>query len=100
MTALTVSTQYCMEIRDLDCACGCNGWWDLCVDNVDNRESFKLSPCPSPNRLDDDWFTQHNNPICVGHSTMSIVPNIPPKQGIHRISAKYISGCVDKYFDK
>tara|TARA_B100001175_G_C19208584_1_gene494789 strand:- start:203 stop:499 length:297 start_codon:yes stop_codon:yes gene_type:complete len=81
---------------DLDCSCGCKGWWDDCVKNKANREKFVLSPPPSPHRTNDDWFTMDDNPIYTGPSNISFAPNIPSIE--HRVSAKYISKCVDRYF--
>ena len=84
---------------DINCSCGCKGWWDDCVKNKANREQFVLSPPPSPHRTDDDWFTKEDNPIYTGSSNITITPNIPPTEQ-HRVSAKYISRCVDRYFSK
>lgn len=83
---------------DLDCSCGCKGWWDDCVKNKSNRDKFVLSPPPSPYRTNDDWFTKDCNPIYTGPSNISITPDIPYIE--HHISAKYISRCVDRYFSK
>jgi hypothetical protein len=82
-----------------DCDCGCKGWWDYCQDNKANRSTFKLSPCPSPCRTDDDWFKKDDNPLCIGKSNISITPSLP-ETNLHRISAKYLSSCVDRYFNK
>ena len=83
---------------DLECSCGCKGWWIDCVKNKANREQFVLSPPPSPHRTNDDWFTKEYNPIYTGISNISNTPIIPSIE--HRVSAKYISNCVDKYFGK
>jgi hypothetical protein len=83
---------------DFDCSCGCKGWWDDCEKNKSNREKFVLSPPPSPHRTNDDWFTQEYNPIYISSSTININHNIPYTS--HRMSSKYISYCVDKYFSK
>ena len=96
MVAIKTST-YDFSL-DADCSCGCKGWWEDCEKNRSNRDKFVLSPPPSPHRTNDDWFTQENNPVYIGSSTINIKPNIPPTS--HRVSAKYISYCVDKYFSK
>ena len=83
---------------NIDCGCGCKGWWEFCLDNKANRDTFDVSPCPSPHRTDDDWYTKDDNPLCIVRSNASISPNVPGTN-IHRISAKYISSCVDKYFE-
>tara|TARA_Y100000816_G_scaffold284964_1_gene263990 strand:+ start:229 stop:525 length:297 start_codon:yes stop_codon:yes gene_type:complete len=83
---------------DFECSCGCKGWWDDCVKNKSNRDNFVLSAPPSPHRTNDDWFTQENNPIYIGPSTINIKTTVPSTS--HRMSAKYISYCVDKYFSK
>ena len=84
--------------RNINCDCGCKGWWDYCQENKSNRETFKLSPCPSPCRTDDDWFMKDDNPLCTVKS-ISVSPNLPGTI-IHHISAKYLSSCVDRYFTK
>ena len=91
----TFSSRY---VNDLNCSCGCKGWWDDCVKNKVNREQFVLSPPPSPHRKNDDWVTKEHNPIYTGPLDISIMPNIPSIE--HQVSAKYISKCVDRYFSK
>ena len=106
MVAIKTST-YNFSL-DADCSCGCKGWWEDCEKNRSNRDKFVLSPPPSPHRTNDDWFTQENNPVYIGSSTINIKPNIPSTSHLnsnspstsHRMSAKYISYCVDKYFSK
>ena len=56
---------------DINCSCGCKGWWDDCVKNKANREQFVLSPPPSPHRTNDDWFTKEDNPIYTGSSNIT-----------------------------
>ena len=82
---------------DLACSCGCKGWWDLCSNNKANRDSFCLSPPPSPHREDNDWFIREFNPVRTYTSVLSSAPNIPPTIH-HRISAQYVSDCVERYF--
>tara|TARA_B100000575_G_scaffold246358_1_gene211343 strand:- start:1081 stop:1365 length:285 start_codon:yes stop_codon:yes gene_type:complete len=82
----------------LDCTCGCKGWWENCDNNKANREKFILSPPPSPNRTNDDWFTKENNPLYTGTSNISTIPNIPQVE--YGVSAKYILQCIDRYYCK
>jgi hypothetical protein len=84
---------------NIDCTCGCEGWWELCCDNKANRETFILSPCPSPNRNDDDWFIKNDNPLYDKDNPIKPVGNIPINRH-HNISRTYMSYCVDKYFSK
>ena len=84
---------------NLDCTCGCKGWWELCSDNKANRENFILSPCPSPNRDDDDWFIKTDNPLYNKDCPIKPIGHIrlkPPYQ----ISARYLNYCVNKYYEK
>ena len=84
---------------DLDCSCGCEGWWDDCEKNKSNRDKFVLSPPPSPHRTNDDWFTQEYNPLYTDTLKELVIPNIPTTRR-HIISTKFLSRCVDKYFNK
>lgn len=85
--------------ENLDCKCGCKGWWELCCENKSNREVFVISPCPSPNRTDDDWFIMTINPLYDVKKCIKRVGKTSIKNPYH-ISAKYLSDCVDKYYGK